>query len=497
MTKKIIASTIAILFLWAFPTRVIAITDPLALPNNKLGVHLLDPGEVLRAAELVNNQGQAEWGYVTVPIQSSDRDRDKWGLFFKQAAEKKVIPIIRVATVPIGSNWDQPNNYDLVDFANFLNDLPWPTQNRYVIIFNEVNRASEFGGFVAPERYAQILNNAITIFKERSPDFFILPAGLDNAAPSNQEFLKWHEYLKRMNIEVPGIFDRIDGWTSHAYPNPGFIGRPTDRTERSISSFKFDLQHLTRYTSKQLPVFITETGWDMSRLPVETVAGYYQAAFTGPWADSRVVTVTPFLLHAGDGPFVVFSLADPTRRVVYEALQKQASRGQPSLATPNIVAPVASTSLVNPPAGFWDKYQTLIAPLRQSWQVLRNLFRHWLVAETKQSTVKVAEKAFTVELADSPLLRQQGLSGRSLLAKDAGMLFIFERPGHHVFWMKDMKFNIDIVWIADDQVVGVTRGYASNPTELLTPPAAVRYVLEVAADSNIKVGDKVEIELAR
>ena len=38
-----------------------------------------------------------------------------------------------------------PNEYDLIDFANFLNQLPWPVNNRYVIIYNEPNQENEWG----------------------------------------------------------------------------------------------------------------------------------------------------------------------------------------------------------------------------------------------------------------------------------------------------------------------------------------------------------------
>ena len=158
-------------------TSVLAITDPLAVPNNKIGIHILFPDEIESAAKIVNNEGKGEWGYVTVPIQASDRDRLKWQKFLDQCKDKRIIPIVRVATVPEGSNWVQPNNFDLVDFANFLGELNWPTNNRYIIIFNEVNRSDEFGGFVSPENYSDVLNNAIDIFKAKSSDFFILPAG--------------------------------------------------------------------------------------------------------------------------------------------------------------------------------------------------------------------------------------------------------------------------------------------------------------------------------
>jgi uncharacterized membrane protein (UPF0127 family) len=493
MYLKILA--VLILFLHFTASGVIGIVDPQSTSNNKLGVHVLDPDEIGAAADLVN-AGDGDWGYITVPIQASDRDRDKWGRFFKEARERHLIPIIRVATVPSGANWDQANNYDLVDFANFLDDLPWPTRNRYVVIFNEVNRASEWGGFVEPERYADILANAITIFKQRSEDFFILPAGLDNAAPNNHELMRWRDYLNRMAAQQPDIFDRIDGWTSHAYPNPAFSGRPTDYTDRSISSFKFDLQHLTRFTSKKLPVFITETGWDMSRVPPQTVATYYQRAFDGPWADPRVVAVTPFLLHAGDGPFVVFSLTGDERRPVFDALAAQATRGEPELAPLKLAEAPVSTQLQTRAASFWERYQELIEPINQSWSFFRDLFTGWLLDDPESvSSIKVGDREYRVDIADTPLLRQRGLSGRPLLAPDEGMFFIFPSEGHHVFWMKDMRFNIDIVWIADDQVIGISPAYASTPRQLYTPPRPVRYVLEVSANSGIRVGDKVELNL--
>src|SRR3989344_8722191 len=77
-----------------------AIVDPLSATNNPIGVHILEPSEIAAAAKLVNGEGKAAWGYVTVPIQAKDRDRKKWGEFMAKAEQLKVIPIIRVATVP-------------------------------------------------------------------------------------------------------------------------------------------------------------------------------------------------------------------------------------------------------------------------------------------------------------------------------------------------------------------------------------------------------------
>ncbi len=288
-------------------TSVSAIYDPFSVSNNKMGIHILFPSELHTAAQMINNADKGSWGYVTIPIQASDRNRKKWQDFLNQCSIERIIPLIRVATVPDGSNWQEPNNYDLVDFANFLSDLKWPIQNRYIIIFNEVNRPDEYGGMANPERYADILNNAVDIFKARSPDFFILPAGLDNAAISRGGALHWSTFLSRMHQQQPDIFNKIDGWTSHAYPNPDFSARPNLSGSNKIDSFRYDLQFLKRYTIKKLPVFITEAGWSNKNLSDIQVSYYYQYAFSKVWSDPRIVAVTPFLLNAQDGPFKQFS----------------------------------------------------------------------------------------------------------------------------------------------------------------------------------------------
>ncbi len=311
-----------------------AIYDPLSVPNNKIGIHILFPDEIEPAAKIINNEGKAEWGYVTVPIQATDRDRVKWQRFLDQCKERKVIPIVRVATVPEGSNWKEPDNYDLVDFANFLGDLTWPIENRYVIIFNEVNRSDEYGGFVSPENYADTLINAIDIFKSKSSDFFILPAGLDNAASNSKTSLNWRLYLERMYLRHPDIFNKIDGWTSHAYPNPDFSSRPDKSGNNKIDSYRSDLRFIRLFSTKKLPVFITETGWSNKYLSDNQVSLYYQYALTHQWADENIVAITPFLLNAQEGPFAQFSFKDKdgTFKIFSDTLRSYATKGEPKPA---------------------------------------------------------------------------------------------------------------------------------------------------------------------
>ncbi len=103
-----------------------------------------------------------------------------------------------------------------------------------------------------------------------------------------------------------------------------------------------------------------------------------------------------------------------------------------------------------------------------------------------------------VEVADNPLARTQGLSGRESLQEGEGLLFVFDRPGRHSFWMKDMNFPIDIIWLeGDGDVVHIEKDVRPDSyPQTFTPRLPARYVLEVNAgfteNQNIKVGDKAE-----
>lgn len=61
--------------------------------------------------------------------------------------------------------------------------------------------------------------------------------------------------------------------------------------------------------------------------------------------------------------------------------------------------------------------------------------------------------AVKLEYATTPKERARGLSGRAYMPADKGMLFVFERPGRQCMWMKDMKFNLDMIWLGPDRSV--------------------------------------------
>lgn len=300
-----------------------AIYDPLSLPNNKYGIHILFPEEISEAAHLVNSTG-GDWGYITIPIRASDKNLEKWQKFMDKAAELHIIPLIRIATEGdyfTEGSWEIPSKYYIIDFANFLNSLNWPTKNRYVIIFNETNRGDEWGGVPDAAEYAQILNYAVDIFKQRSDKFFIIMGGLDNASSDiYQKSVNQFKYMRQMDEEVPGIFGKIDGLSVHAYPNPGFSSSPNYLGINGIFSFNYEQDLVEELSGKKLPVFITETGWSSDTVLLQTQSKYYKEAFLQVWDDKNIVAVTPFIFQAEQGPFRQFSfIVDGKKTQIYDS----------------------------------------------------------------------------------------------------------------------------------------------------------------------------------
>ncbi len=100
-----------------------------------------------------------------------------------------------------------------------------------------------------------------------------------------------------------------------------------------------------------------------------------------------------------------------------------------------------------------------------------------------RATVAIGSVKVSVEVASTDRARTQGLSGRESLEAGEGMLFVFDTPGRYQFWMKDMHFPIDIMWISE---TGSIVSFAQNvpPSSypmVYTPPADSLYVLEVPA----------------
>lgn len=305
-----------------FPYAAQAVVDPRLSPNNRFGILILEETDLPAAQALVNGNG--DWGYVTVVVRFNDLNRVKWQGLFDDMRRRHLIPIVRLATVAEGANWAKPKTEDIDRWVEFLNSLNWVVQNRYVILFNEPNHAKEWGSEIKPHEYAVIVKDFQVKLKDASADFFILPAGLDMAAPNSKSTMAATEYWRQMFLTDPEIFKLFDGWNSHSYPNPAFSGPISGSGLGSIRSYQAEINYLFRFgLPGNLPVFITETGWvnsagDLSRL--------YTQAFNQVWQQPNLVAVTPFVLSYPQPPFKQFSWIGMPHYKTVAALTKLAGR---------------------------------------------------------------------------------------------------------------------------------------------------------------------------
>lgn len=130
---------------------------------------------------------------------------------------------------------------------------------------------------------------------------------------------------------------------------------------------------------------------------------------------------------------------------------------------------------------------------------LENIFRVVLGLPIK-SQVTIKDHSLLVELSQTAKQWEKGLSDRSTLGNLDGMLFIF--PHYHipVFWMKNMHFPIDMIWLSDGKVIDITQNAKVETVDKLptySPRTPVNMVLETRAgwaeENGITIGDQLII----
>ncbi|HEX9817433.1 MAG TPA: DUF192 domain-containing protein [Patescibacteria group bacterium] len=129
--------------------------------------------------------------------------------------------------------------------------------------------------------------------------------------------------------------------------------------------------------------------------------------------------------------------------------------------------------------------------------IISFLILSWLIGQTRFKPVdllslpdhsvvefQLDKKSLQVEVANTPGSITRGLGGRDNLTTD-GMLFVFSQPILTTFWMKEMRFPIDIVWLNNGQIVGIERdiqppvvGTPDDQLERFSAPSPVDMVLE-------------------
>lgn len=112
---------------------------------------------------------------------------------------------------------------------------------------------------------------------------------------------------------------------------------------------------------------------------------------------------------------------------------------------------------------------------------------------------KIGNHNIALEISDTPEKRKQGLSGRQLLSRNEGMLFVFDISERQCIWMKDMNINLDIIWADADKNVTHIETDVSPKTYPRTFCGGItpsKYVIELnsgtAAELGLKPGDKIQ-----
>ncbi len=283
-----------------------------AIQDTIMGVHILSPGDLEYANQVFDQEDlERDWHLLTVPLTLNDVNQlELWQDFFLKAKKYKFIPMVRLSTRVENGIWQQPNRRQIVGMFKFLNQLDWPVDQRFVIVFNEVNHAKEWGNEIDPAGYADILEFTAHWAHTESANYKVLPAAMDLAAPNGPETMEAFDYLNLMLKHNPRIFDYVDVWNSHSYPNPSFSSSPVRRTKNSLRGFEHELAYLKNKTGKEFKVIITETGWVMNRTTEPWLSQYYLYAMQHVWTHPQVIGVTPFLLRGAPGSFATFSFFD-------------------------------------------------------------------------------------------------------------------------------------------------------------------------------------------
>jgi len=125
----------------------------------------------------------------------------------------------------------------------------------------------------------------------------------------------------------------------------------------------------------------------------------------------------------------------------------------------------------------------------------------FFIRDKKISKVCFKNNCFEVELAVSSEEKKQGLMFREKIDNNEGMLFLFDKEGAYSFWMKNVKFPLDIIWIGENKkVVFISKNTPvceDENCDSVKPDKKAKYVLElnagIADQIGLKLGDKAEI----
>lgn len=135
--------------------------------------------------------------------------------------------------------------------------------------------------------------------------------------------------------------------------------------------------------------------------------------------------------------------------------------------------------------------------------ILLSAYFIWMSFSFNGKRIIIAGQTLNIKIAQTAKEQAIGLSQTKALGENQGMFFVYDHYLIPTFWMKDMSFSIDIIWLKDDIVMGyeknlpIPKGDTDLP--LYQPKTFINHVLEVSAGFvdkyGLKIGDEVKLAI--
>ncbi|MFN2290303.1 MAG: beta-galactosidase [Anaerolineae bacterium] len=327
--------------------------------NPKMGIHTrltdeVEPWKIKRTLEMVREMG-ATWvvEYFPWAYYEPAPGRFDWShadLVVDHARRQGLTVIGRLGFVP---EWARPDPEEQSTTFTYLDEAHYDDFARYVaafaahfrgrvqhlVIWNEPNISLEWGYRpVDPEGYARLLEVVHAEAKAANPDVLILGGALaPTLAPvGDPEGMNDLEYLRRML--VAGAGESMDGLAVHAYGWQAPVDAPPGPGKVNFARTELLRELLVEAGYGDLPVFITEGGWNdhprwtkavrPSRRAAYSIQAYEQARDAWPWCEAVVLWAFRYPRPANTyQDYFAFVTTDFTPKPIYYAVQRYA-RGE-------------------------------------------------------------------------------------------------------------------------------------------------------------------------
>lgn len=124
--------------------------------------------------------------------------------------------------------------------------------------------------------------------------------------------------------------------------------------------------------------------------------------------------------------------------------------------------------------------------------------REFSIYGNKLREIQIKESRFKAEEVFSSEKMKKGLSNRNGICEDCGMLFVFPKEDYWGLWMRDMRFDLDVIWIKNGKIADISKNISKESKDIVKPPFACDKALEINSGLiekyGFKIGDSVIIQ---